>query len=288
MLWIDLRVNQKSLTAKSQLQEFFRLGDCGYTQSIAAELKHGKPDVLCLEYDYPDRSGLRLFQDLKAKYPSIPIVVVTTQHSEELAVWAFRSGALDYFAKPIPYEDLERCCARVEKIRDLKRRQLSPRENLGRVSLPLEAAPVHIGGKGSLAPAEHYISQHFREKISRDEAASLCSMSPFRFSREFKEVYGIPFRDYVVRFRIQEACRLLENPAGSVTSAAMAVGFNDVGYFSRMFKQLMSMSPSQFKKQGLAFRNSGVGVAMAQGQFNLEEIEDTGERLQSLPALPLM
>ena len=73
----------------------------------------------------------------------------------------------------------------------------------------------------------------------------MCSMSPFVFSRKFKDVFGISFRDYVVRYRLRAACGLLKNPGSSVTDVAFAVGFNDVSYFSRMFKRHFGMPPSE-------------------------------------------
>jgi AraC-like DNA-binding protein len=69
-------------------------------------------------------------------------------------------------------------------------------------------------------------------------------MSPFRFSREFKKTFGKTFRDYLIDYRLKEACRLLENPAATITDVTYAVGFNDPSYFSRVFKQRFGVTPS--------------------------------------------
>ena len=60
----------------------------------------------------------------------------------------------------------------------------------------------------------------------------------------FKDAFGMTFRDYVVRLRLKEAGRLLQNPQASVTEVAYTVGFNDISYFSRMFKRHFGVSPS--------------------------------------------
>jgi AraC-like DNA-binding protein len=289
LFWIDLRVDQTSPPAQDALREYFVVKDCGYTESIGAELQSGRPDALFLDFDYPDRSGLRLLQQLKLRYPSMPILMGTVQHSEELAVWAFRSGALDYFVKPVPEEELRRCHARLAQIRQHKRRQKSRNASLGNADLPLEAAPVQTTDKRALAPALHYVSQNFRDKIRRDEAAALCAMTPFQFSRRFREACGVPFRDYVVQHRIREACRLLENPSASITGVALAVGFNDVGYFSRMFKQYLGITPSAMKA---ACRSGGAAAAQRRAAHELAAAvdlvpEDTDNRLRALPPLPV-
>jgi YesN/AraC family two-component response regulator len=285
MLWIDLRINRESPVAKEQLQGSFALTDCGYTQSIGPELRSIAPDALLADFDYPDRAGLRLVQELKAKFPAMPILMATIQHSEELAVWAFRSGVLDYFVKPIDAADLLRCRNRLQRIRQEKRKQRDRRVTLGSAELPLEAAPAQSSDMRSLAPAVHYVSQNFREKIRRDEVAALCAMNPFRFSRLFREVYGLPFRDFVVRYRIREACRLLDNPTASVTSVAFAVGFNEVGYFSRMFKHYTGHAPSAFKEE---LKKAGKLATHLQLPDDLvtDLPDSTDSRLRALPPLP--
>lgn len=288
LLWIDLRIDHCTAVAKHELRELFSVIDCGYTECISDELRSGTPDALCLDYDYPDRSGLRLLQELKAKYPPLPILMATLQHSEELAVWAFRSGVMDYFVKPIPLEDLRGVQARLLEVREQKRRQQRRVTTRSVVpTLPAEAAPARTGDMRVLAPAIHYITQNLQEKVSRDEAARRCSMTPFQFSRRFSEAYGIPFRDFVVRYRIQEACRLLENPATSITNVAFAVGFNDLGYFSRMFKQLTGETPSAAQQRlqatgasGLREKEPAAGPAIITGR-------DTESRLVAMPPLPV-
>jgi AraC-like DNA-binding protein len=98
----------------------------------------------------------------------------------------------------------------------------------------------------ALAPAVSYVESGFREKVSSGEAAERCGLTSFQFSRVFKETYGFTFQDYVNRYRIREACRLLRNPAAEVSEVSFLVGFNDVSYFGKTFKRYMHCSPSQF------------------------------------------
>ena len=74
--------------------------------------------------------------------------------------------------------------------------------------------------------------------------ARVSGVSEAHFARSFKDAFGVSFRDYVVRLRLKEAARLLENPQARVTQVAYSVGFNDMSYFSRMFKRHFGVSPS--------------------------------------------
>ena len=110
--------------------------------------------------------------------------------------------------------------------------------------MPASIVSTSSSGKKGLAPALYYVEQHFREKIRCDDVARLCGMSSFRFSRVFKDKYTIAFRDYVVRYRLREAYKMIKDQKASVTDAAFSVGFNDISYFSRMFKRHFDISPS--------------------------------------------
>jgi AraC-like DNA-binding protein len=133
--------------------------------------------------------------------------------------------------------------------------ELAKRVAVAAVGIPLVLGLVYLGGwflavprnhhqVKSLAPAVYYIEQYYRGKVSVEDAAKCCGMSPFRFSRAFKSAFGKTFRDYLVNHRLKEACRLLANPAVTVTDVTYAVGFNDPSYFARIFKQRFGTSPS--------------------------------------------
>ena len=113
--------------------------------------------------------------------------------------------------------------------------------------------PDEVGTKKSsnisrnhyLAPALNLVEKNYRTKIKSSELAELCGMSPFQFGRAFQETFGVSFRGYVVRYRLMQSARLLENPGASVTEVAYAVGFNDSSYFTRTFKRYFGVLPSE-------------------------------------------
>ncbi len=202
-------------------------------------------DVLLVDFDYPDKTGLALLTDLKSQYTSTPLVMLTTQHSEELAVWAFRSGVWDFLVRPVSNHECRRLLDSLE--RTLSRRRRQERRNLMNrfEPIPSEASSLRrVPGRDELRQAVNYAQKHFRSKIRSQDVAGLCGMNPFQFSREFRKAYDITFMDYVVRVRLLEACRLLENPNTSVTDVTYAVGFNDTSYFTRVFRRYFGLCPS--------------------------------------------
>ena len=61
---------------------------------------------MCFEYDSPDASRLEALTETRRRYQSLPVVIVTEQHSEDLAAWAFQSCVWDYLVKPLPVRRL--------------------------------------------------------------------------------------------------------------------------------------------------------------------------------------
>ncbi len=207
-----------------------------------------RPQIICFNFDFPDMTGLKVLADTKKRYASIPVLMLTLQHSEELAVWAFRSRVFDYLLKPVPLAEIDRCMNNlldILKIRDRQQRRLArvrstplPRESRYRSVTPATA---------QLQSALAHISAHFSQPIPESKAAALCGMSPYRFSRTFKATYGVTFQNYLIDYRINRAKHLLANPGMSIIDVGLSVGFNDPSYFSRAFKRRTGMSPSRFR-----------------------------------------
>jgi len=245
-LWIQLSVAVSESEPSSTFRpwcDIYYWSNVEQVEELIAQ-KHDQFDLAVFDYDYPDRTGLRLLRSVKTDFPSLPIVMLTTQHSEALAVWAFRSKVWDYLVKPVSKRDVQRCMVGLSRALT-ERRSQPPRRTAGQADkIPDEVAVVPKVDTHTLAPALRFIERNFRSAIKSESVAESCNLSPFRFSRLFKETFGITFRDYLINYRLREAYRLFENPRVTVADVAFAVGFNDPSYFTRVFKQRIGAAPS--------------------------------------------
>lgn len=244
--WLDLTVSVQ----ESSLPRFF-YDHCNVVPysdlaKLRDQLEQRPPDALLIDFDYPSKGDLAEAAALKADFPSTPMLMLTMQHSESLAVWSFRSRMLDYFVKPMARAEVEHCVGLLRTLSERRgtqsRRDAIPRQH----SIPSEAntrqAPIHV----ALAPAISFVEKHFRERIKNEEVAEACGMNAFYFSKRFKETFDIGFHEYVTRYRLREARRLLEAPSAAVTQVCFATGFNDASYFARVFKKYFGDLPSSF------------------------------------------
>lgn len=246
LLWVDLTVSVKHAELPAVFTEGCDIELCTDATQLNRTIKESSIDCVCIDIDYPDHSSLNLVRKTKMRYPRLPVLLLTLQHSESLAVWAFRSRVLDYLVKPVSRGEFNRCLQTLRYVKNVSADQGSrvPGDNIAPIppEIPLTMRTDDV----RLLPALYYIKQNFRFKIRNEAVSKLCDMSPFRFSRSFRETYGITFQDYVIRYRILESCRLLEDPNSNITDVAYAVGFNDASYFSRTFRRYIGMSPSNY------------------------------------------
>ena len=95
--------------------------------------------------------------------------------------------------------------------------------------------------------ATEYVQAHFAEPISLGGAAEQLGLSPNYLSMLFKRVTGQSFRDYLNTLRVEEAKRLLESTDYPIVDIAVACGFGDQSYFTRVFRKYTGLSPKQYR-----------------------------------------
>lgn len=107
----------------------------------------------------------------------------------------------------------------------------------------------HILKLNRLDQVLKYISDHYNEKISIPKLAEQIFLTESHFCRFFKKSTGKTPVNYINELRVERAAVLLKNTDESITKIAAHVGFDDVNYFSRVFKKEKGISPGNFKSQ---------------------------------------
>ena len=96
----------------------------------------------------------------------------------------------------------------------------------------------------------NYIHTHYQEDISLSSMSEFLNMSQSYISKQFKKLTGENFKDYLTKYRIDQAVRLFrENPTKTIQSVAEAVGYNNTTTFSRAFMQCCGIQPGKFKER---------------------------------------
>jgi two-component system response regulator YesN len=95
--------------------------------------------------------------------------------------------------------------------------------------------------------AKEFIDSNYKDDISLNEISKYVSVSPQYFSTIFKEELGMNFVEYLRGKRVDVAKELLKTKKYSVKEICYEVGYNDPNYFSRLFKKIVGVSPTEYK-----------------------------------------
>ena len=111
-----------------------------------------------------------------------------------------------------------------------------------------EGEQINKSQRQKLKDVLSYIRKNIDKNITLEELAQVSGMSPRYFCRVFKSMTGRTPIEYVNYYRIETASQMLITTGESVTDIALNCGFNDMSYFSKMFKKLKGISPSKFRQ----------------------------------------
>lgn len=96
--------------------------------------------------------------------------------------------------------------------------------------------------------AVRYIEEKYSYPITVGDIAQYTGVCRSYLYRMFKKVLKESPKDYVEKYRLRQACRLLEETDLTVTMIASSVGYEDSLYFSKVFKKCIGQSPSKYRK----------------------------------------
>ena len=114
-----------------------------------------------------------------------------------------------------------------------------------------EEAPRRLGLPAfTLRKVTTWVETHLAEEISLERMAGEAGLSPFHFSRIFKQTTGFSPSQYVIRERMGQARRLLRETSRSVIEIGMEVGYASPGHFAKVFRRETGMAPLEFRQNG--------------------------------------
>jgi two-component system response regulator YesN len=100
-----------------------------------------------------------------------------------------------------------------------------------------------------LKPVIEYMQAYYDQPLTLADIAKAAHLSVSRLAHLFREQMGITLIDYLTNIRINHAKRLLLMTESNCTHICYDVGYNNQSYFTRVFKQLTGLTPSQFRAQ---------------------------------------
>jgi AraC family L-rhamnose operon transcriptional activator RhaR/AraC family L-rhamnose operon regulatory protein RhaS len=99
-----------------------------------------------------------------------------------------------------------------------------------------------------IRPAVEYIEKNFNQKITVSQLSALLSVCDDHCIRLFKAAVSKTPTEYITDVRLRQGLKLLTDQKYSVQMISELCGFSNVSYFSRVFREKLGMTPSEFRR----------------------------------------
>ncbi|RLQ91234.1 response regulator [Planomicrobium sp. Y74] len=198
---------------EKRLADFVRLGEWEAVEALVLDL------IRQLEH-----TGEKV---LRTQQRSLEFLWLTTRIMEEIGIEA----EAPFYS--VPAKDHRQLISEtLELIQELKKVYMTHYSRL-------EVDKIHR--------IKQFITDHSHEDISLDALARQVDLSPIYISKMFKEKLGINYIDFLTECRIEKAKKLLANPEKSLKAIALEVGYHEPNYFSKVFRKMNDLSPSEYR-----------------------------------------
>lgn len=107
-----------------------------------------------------------------------------------------------------------------------------------------------------IARCQVWIAEHYREPAPVAAMARLSGLAERSFKRRFQQATGMSPLEYVHTLRLEEAKQMLEAGDQPIEAVAGEVGYEDAGFFSRLFRRQVNLTPAQYRKRFRSMRRA--------------------------------
>lgn len=206
-------------------------------KELIEKMETEHPDIIITDIKMPLMDGMEVCGYAYETCPEAQIIILSAYADFEYAKTAIHYDVCEYVLKTSVLEELP---GAVEKaIRNLEK---------GRKDVLLPDKNEERKETDSLYKQMlHFIEENYRNRITLDDMAEKLHANRSYLSRLYKERKGINLFDDILRMRIEKAKEYMENTDWKIYEISEAVGFDDTGYFSRVFKKYSGMSPKEYK-----------------------------------------
>lgn len=208
-----------------------------------------------LDIEMPGINGLEAAEIIRQENKACSIIFLTAFDEFSYAKRAISVKALDYLLKPVAEEELVTVLEEAIRLAQ----ELESRGGTNRKESP-ETAEQNGSQEGTAenlrmnAVAENirkYIDNHYMEDIALQDVAAAMNYSDAYFCKLFKQCFDKSFVSYLTWFRMEKAKELLGDVLVNVKNVSVDVGYRDSNYFTKVFKRLVGVTPSEYRLQVL-------------------------------------
>lgn len=237
------------------------VGEAGDGDEGLALIKTVKPDIVLTDIRMPGLNGLEMISGIKQLSSECKMIILTGFRDFDYARQAVDLGAFRFLLKPTDTGELMQAVA--EAVRELKKLK-SEQETLSNLKKKvkeqyglLESSPESSEADGSegkntkylVNKALNHMKTNYQRNLSLKSVADELYISTWYLSKLLKKETGSNFTGLLNEIRIEEAKKLLLDPRYKIYEIANKVGYEDIPYFTKLFKRFTGLNPMDYKNR---------------------------------------
>lgn len=222
----------------------------------ALKLLLGDPsryDVVVSDVMMPEMDGITMLRSIKtnSQISHIPVILLTSKAETANRVEGLSAGADAFMPKPFVLDELQATIdsliANTQRHRSKFGGKLDAAKAISEKEIALPVPPTAESDSKMLERIVKIINQHLSEtEFGVDELCVEIGISRSQLHRKMKDLTGIGSGEFMRNIRLEQAARMLKETNMNVSQVAYAVGFSNLGHFSKIFRTHYGVYPSEY------------------------------------------
>jgi YesN/AraC family two-component response regulator len=232
---------------RKQLKEDYRILEASDGKQGLETANKEIPDLIITDLMMPYIDGVTLCKNLKTGENTnhIPIIMLTAKAGQEQKIEGLEIGADSYLTKPFDRKELRVLAKNLITQREILREKYS-RE----VMLEPKHIPVTSLDEKFLQKVMNCLEDNLSDPaFGVPEMQDALAMSKTQLHRKMKAITNEAPGEFLRNYRLKRAARILDQKGENITQVAFSVGFNNLSYFAKCFKELFGVSPSEYNSK---------------------------------------
>ncbi len=204
--------------------------------------------IAILDIAMPGMTGLEAASIIRQRHENARIIFLTAFDEFSYAKKAIEVRAMDYLLKPGSDKELINILEEAMRLCDIEMQAPGSTQGNANEAQPQDdAATEAVESNAFVKKVRDYIDESYREDIALQDIAGAFGYSDVYFCKLFKQNFSMNFITYLNEYRMDKAKALLSDPMINIKDVSGKAGYRDANYFTRLFKRIVGMTPSEFR-----------------------------------------
>ena len=205
------------------------------------------PDLIISDVMMPVKDGITLTRVLKENEVTshIPIILLTAKVGEDNELTGIKTGADDYITKPFNNRIL------IEKVKNILLLQQKVRDRYAQEPLfkQVDLKTSNLDEKFLVKVKDVFEEKLTESSFTIEDFSTTVGMSRMQLHRKLKALTGLSASEFIRSQRLKLAAHLLKKSDANISDIGYSVGFNNISYFTKCFKEMYHCTPTEYSKK---------------------------------------